>query len=178
MRPSIWFLLGVLLGVGIVSVGNRERKDPLLDRVVAKVNDYTITVRDFNQEARELAPVFKNVSSLPPQMIKSHILDDMVRREVLLEEAQKLNIDKNGGFMKQVENFWRLSLIKELISRKTNELSGQIKDPDPNVKRQKVQEAIQAWADQLTTQAKVTVDREVLNGLPIGGKQGGGYGQR
>jgi len=91
-------------------------------RAVAQVNNYTITVEDFNHEVGFLRPVFRSISAIPPAELKLSILDEMINRELLLEEAQKINIDKDPQFMRQIESFWRLSLIKQLLKYKMGQI--------------------------------------------------------
>ncbi len=152
--------LVLLLAAGVVTgCGPKPHQDQVLDKPLARVNNYIITVRDFQQEAGYLRPVFRTVSPNIPPMMKAAILNDMITRELLLEEAQKLNIDKDAAFMKQVENFWRLSLIKEVWERKTKEFIASIKASDPQIKdadlRQKVQKELESWPDALRKQATI-----------------------
>lgn len=175
-------------------------------QAVAQVNDYTITVDDFNHEVGFLRPVFRSISAIPPAELRVGILDEMINRELLLEEAQKLNIDKDPEFMRQIESFWRLSLIKQLLKHKMAQIEasttvsdaeikaeyarekGQMVPPTslqeiaPQIKeiifRRKVQKAVQAWEDSLKTKAVIKRHYWVLNTIPVDASQGGTNGQR
>ena len=173
----------LLTVVVLTGCSQKPHQDPVLDKPLAKVNNYVITVGDFEQEVGYLRPVFRSISPKVPLMMKAGILNDMINRELLLEEAQKLNIDKDAAFMKQVENFWRLSLIKELWDRKTREVAATVKVSDQEVKdeyeqmkkqdlgldpyekmapeikdmvfRKKVQKELEAWINSLRKNATI-----------------------
>ena len=193
-------LLAVVL-VCFAGCGNKQPQDPVLDKPLAKVNDYTITVRDFNQDTSHWSPVFRSISSVSARKVKQEILDEMINNQVLLQEAQKMNLDKEKDFMKQVENFWRLSLIKQLWDYKTKEVYAHVQVSDAEVAteyariskgrkdapplkeiaehikdslvRRKVQDAMQVWMDNLKKSSSITVDRNILDTLTIaGGKEG------
>jgi hypothetical protein len=170
--------------------GLSSRQEP-----VAQVNKYTITVDDFNHEVGFLRPVFRSISAIPPVELKLGILDEMINRELLLEEAQKNNIDKDPEFMRQIESFWRLSLIKQLLKHKMAEIESEttvtddeinteyaqeksrmespksLKEVAPQLKEiilhRKVQKALQAWEDSLKTTAAIKRYYGVLNSIQV-----------
>jgi len=81
------------------------------NQVVARVNDYTVTVDDFKHEAGiSIAGASKEL-----------ILQDIIIKELLLQEAQKMKLDKNKLFMKEIEDYWKQALIKRLINIKGEE---------------------------------------------------------
>ena len=192
MRLNLLFFLSLV--VFLAGCSPKPHQDPVLDKPLARVNNYVITVRDFQQEVGYLKPVFRSLSPKIPLMMKAGILNDMISRELLLEEAQKLNIDKDAAFMKQVENFWRLSLIREVWRRKTNEVALSVKVFEPEIKeeyerlkkedpgvlpyekmasqikdtifRQKVQKQLESWADSLRSHARIFRYPAALEKLP------------
>jgi hypothetical protein len=83
-------------------------KQPDKDQVVAQVNNYTVTIDDFKHEA----------GMSIPGAAKDLILQDIITKELLLQEAQRMDLDKNKLFMKEIEDYWKQSLIKRLISIK------------------------------------------------------------
>jgi hypothetical protein len=81
------------------------------NQVVAQVNNYSVTINDFKHEA----------GMIIPGASKELILQDIITKELLLQEAQKMKLDKNKIFMKEIEDYWKQSLIKRLISIKGEE---------------------------------------------------------
>lgn len=86
-------------------------KKPDKNQVVAEINNYSVTIDDFKQEAEMTIPGAS----------KDLILQDIIAKELLLQEAQKMNLDKNKQFMKEIENYWKQALIKRLINIKGDE---------------------------------------------------------
>ena len=199
------FLIFLVMLIWFTGCSTKPSGDAVSQQVVARVNNYTITVDDFNHEVGFLRPVIRSISSIPPVELKLSILDEMINRELLLEEAQRLNIDKDPEFMRQIESFWRLSLIKQLLKHKMAQIEAstvvsdeeikaeydreksQMKPPKPlqqvapQIKeiifRTKVQKALQAWEDSLKTTAVIKRYYGALNAIPVGPVKGGANGQ-
>ncbi len=199
------FLIFPLMIIWFAGCSQKHAGNPVSQQAVAKVNNYTITVDDFNHEVGFLRPVFRNISSIPPVEIKLSILDEMINRELLLEEAQKINIDKDPEFMRQIENFWRLSLIKQLLKYKMAQIEasttvseeeikaeyarekGQMQSPKPLqeiasqikgvIYRRKAEKDLQAWEDSLKTNAVIKRYYGVLNATLLDASHGGANGR-
>jgi hypothetical protein len=86
-------------------------KKPDKSQVVAEINNYLVTTDDLRDEAK------LSIYSAS----KEQILQNIIYKELLLQEAQRLNLDKNKDFMKEIENYWKQALIKRLINMKGNE---------------------------------------------------------
>ena len=76
----------ILLGIALLT-GCAKKPDK--DKIVAQINNYQVTIDDFNEEAK---------MSIPGAS-KDQILQDIIIKELLLEEAQKNDLDKNRRFM-------------------------------------------------------------------------------
>lgn len=121
MRTS--YLVGSI-GFALVAVtvccGCGVQKDHAEDpRVVARINDYELTVSDFKSEAR-LLKGNKSLSADPARR-KQELLQEMIDKKVLIQEAQKLNFDKQKSFMKEIERYWEQALLKLLLKKKADE---------------------------------------------------------
>ena len=90
-------------------------------KILAKINNYVMTAKDFNDEAR-LTLSNKNLSD-DPKKAKEELLEDIIDKKILLQEAQKQNFDKGKAFMKEIERYWEQALIKLMVRKKTEELS-------------------------------------------------------
>jgi len=82
-------------------------------QLVARINNYQLTTDDFKDEA----------ALLKGNKSKDEILQEMITKKILLQEAQKLNLDKQKAFMKEIEKYWEQALLKFLIKSKSNEFS-------------------------------------------------------
>jgi len=117
--------------------------------IVAKVNDYEMTVSDF-EEKIEFSPYASN--KMPD---KKDMLDITVREQVLIQEAQKMGLDRNKTFMKTIERYWQQTLIKELLQQKNVEISTMV----PKDERA---EALNKWVEDLMNSADIQVYDDVL----------------
>jgi len=91
------------------------------EKVVARINRFELTVEDFKEEANPL--LMKKYSTYPLTKQKDQLLEELITKEVLLQEAQRLNFDKQKAFMKEIEGYWEQALMKSLINRKLQEFS-------------------------------------------------------
>ncbi|MFH0984196.1 MAG: peptidylprolyl isomerase [Candidatus Omnitrophota bacterium] len=115
------FFLFCLLGL----IGCGESK-PLPGDVVAKVNGYSITSKELEREIAASWPVLQNFQGLSAEALKAKVLDSMIVNQLLIEEAQRLNVDKDPGFMRRIEQDWREELLKAVLVKKNAEFSRKV----------------------------------------------------
>ena len=119
---KIPIIFSIFLLIFVCGCGNKGAKND--DRVLAKVNNYELRVSDF-KEAADPA-LLRRYASYSPSQGKEQLLETLISKEVLLQEAQKLNLDKEKSFMKEIEGYWEQALLKSLINKKIKELSPNI----------------------------------------------------
>ncbi len=90
-------------------------------KIVARINDYELTKYDFESEIALTAPN----KELPedPKKAKEVLLEEIITKKILLQEAQRQNFDKERAFMKEIERYWEQALFKLMIRKKIAELS-------------------------------------------------------
>jgi peptidyl-prolyl cis-trans isomerase C len=100
------------------------------EKVVARINKFELTVEDLKEEVNPL--LMKKYSSSPVLKQKDQVLEELIIKEVLLQEAQRLNLDKQKSFMKEIGGYWEQALMKSLINRKLQEFTPlvQVKEKD------------------------------------------------
>ncbi|UCG34732.1 MAG: peptidyl-prolyl cis-trans isomerase [Candidatus Omnitrophota bacterium] len=91
------------------------------ERVVARVDDYKIIVSDFAVAVSRIAGYGEVRFGIPEA--KEKTLDDLITRAVLIQEAQKQNLDKQKVFIKEIEKYWTQALVKFVLNKKSEELS-------------------------------------------------------
>lgn len=89
--------------------------------VLVKINNYELTEADFQDEARLTAA--SAVYSPDPKKAKEELLNELVNKKILIQEAQKENFDKDRAFMKEIERYWEQALLKLLLEKKAEEFS-------------------------------------------------------
>ncbi len=131
-------------------------KKPDKNKIVAEINNYQLTVDDFKQEAK------MNISGASNEQI----LQDIITKELLLQEAQKNSLDKNRRFMKEIENYWKQTLIKRLIYIKGEEFLASVEGiENKELRMKKAQELLDQWVNELKNKAEIKKYDQVLNSI-------------
>lgn len=110
-------VIGLLCLLVFASAGcSKSEKDK---QVLVKVNNYEISVEEFNEEFAD-SPYAMNDT---PENRKK-FLDGLINRKLILQEAQKLGYDKDARFLKLIERFWEQSLLRVALENKSKEIAG------------------------------------------------------
>ena len=90
------------------------------DNVVLMVNDFKMTKDEFQTEcASEME--YNDIYKTSEKGIQE-LLDCIIKKELLIQEAKRLGIDKDDKFIAAIEKYWEATLIKLLIERKNQEI--------------------------------------------------------
>ena len=96
MKQKFWIILIIALAVG----GCFKPKPP--EEVIARVNDYEITLAEY-EEGFAASPFSARSDKL---LARQEYLSSLIDRKLILQDAQKKNIDKEKEFLKSIERFW------------------------------------------------------------------------
>lgn len=178
-------ILILIIALSLAACGRKEGPE----RIVAAINDYRMTVEDFNYESKEVLRMGKVLGDFPAT--KEDILDALITKEILLQEAQKEGLDKDRNFMKSMELYWEQTLIKNLLMKKSREIletvmvyEDEIADyynkmpPDEKkplaeirddiamrIKMKKEREFMDEWIDRLRSKARIKINKKILDEL-------------
>jgi len=121
MRRYLFLLLFLLVIFGC-SKGAQEKN------IVVKINDYEISKEEFEQD-------FKDSSYARDDTLESRkeFLNNLINQKLILQDAQRKDLDKDGNFLKMIERFWEQSLLKLSIDRKSKQVSGSVSVSDADV---------------------------------------------
>lgn len=120
MKKSILILIVLFMAVGCCPINKQKN-----DKILVKINNYEITVDEFNKDFNDSAYARQdNVQS------KKDFLNFLINKKLMLQEAQKLGLDKEEGFLDMVEGFWEQSLLKVVIERKSKEIASEVQVSD------------------------------------------------
>ena len=108
----------LIIGAGCIVLilaiyGSRGRES---QKVLARINNYVMTVEDFKDEIK-YSP-YAGDETLDIQ----RLLDLAIRKQVLIQEAQRRRLDREKTFMKTIERYWEQTLIKELLEKETRRI--------------------------------------------------------
>lgn len=158
---------------------------------MAEVGDYVFTEKAFRKRAAEWA-YYQGIGALTPEK-KRDLLEQEIDKELLIQEAVRLNLHEDDLFRKTIENYWEQTLITFLLERKNkevkdtiivtseevqdryNKISSQREDLPPlpamaeslerELAEEKRTEAVEEWIRDLRSKTKITIFEENLKAL-------------
>ena len=57
-------------------------------------------------------------------------MEILINRKIILQEAERLGLDKEPDFLRNIERFWEQALLKSTLDRKGREISGRVRITD------------------------------------------------
>ena len=155
------------------------------ERVVAQVNDYKMTVEDLKYELKNVP--YDDASLLETEKGRLDYINRLLEKEILLQEAQKKGLDREKEFMRSIENYWEQALLRLLLQKKSNEISGLIhvydneideyyretgedlsrSDISRIIRQKKETEAMNVWVQELKKRSRMKINEKILNEIFI-----------
>lgn len=90
-------------------------------KILARINDYNLTLEEFQHQLAaelELDRDFKLTKEA-----KKEFLEELIRKEILIQEAKRLQLDRKEKFTKAIERYWESTLIRDLMELKGKEIT-------------------------------------------------------
>ena len=112
--------------------------------VLVEINDYWMTVEEFKDEAKNLSTTERK--KLVTYEGKKDFLDTIIKREVLLQEAQRQELDKDKDFMKTIEKYWEQALLQTLLKKKSREIVETVRVSNQEIEDYRLKTQEQVWA--------------------------------
>jgi peptidyl-prolyl cis-trans isomerase C len=114
-------------GTGCKQQGGEAKTEAKKGVVLAEVNGATITDADFYKEQENLPPYLKPMTETPEG--KKEMLDTMVVRELIMQQAQKDGIDKSPAVAAKLEDLKKRVIVEAFLKKKVEE-SANVSDAD------------------------------------------------
>lgn len=180
MKRSLLLTIGIILIFSVCGCSKKEK-------AAIKIGNIEISAKEFNDALKtsEFAAGDPNQRKL--------FLENYISRRLILQEAEKLGMDRDPQFLQSIQLFWEQSLLKLALARKINELTFSTRVDDAEVRsfyekykekdftgkelsevydsikllisKVKQRKAIQNWTNSLERQAKIQIDYKLL-GIP------------
>lgn len=176
----------VWLCIGLCCCAPKAPEDR--SKILAKVNTYRLTQDEFqSQLAQELE--FEDDYKLT-SMAKEAFLEELIRKELLIQEAKRRKLDQEEKFVRAIERYWESTLIRGLLDLKNREIESktlvtqeeieqlytEMKIRDKNLpaladlekgiekelKEKKQSEMLENWIKELRDKAQITIDKSLL----------------
>lgn len=100
----------------------KETVQPVTGNVLAKVGNWTLTVEDFNERLAALKEVVPDYDPTDVEQNKL-ILEELIRQQLLVQDAENSGIAKDKDIAQAVEEFRRTLLVREVANRLTKDIS-------------------------------------------------------
>ncbi len=185
MKKRFLFPVLALLSLIVFSSCEERAKD---SKVLARINDYELTLSEFQYQLAlesELDKSFKLTDQA-----RKEFLEGLIRKELLIQEARRLKLDRRDDFVRAMERYWESTLIKDLLEIKTRDIEKRVyvsqeeiearyaelknsgKDLPPlekvegeirgEIRERKKTEMLEKWISELRKKAMVTISEDLI----------------
>ncbi len=156
--------------------------------VLARINDYELSLNEFDRQlsaAIEMDPELKLTDEA-----KKAFIEQLIRKELMIQEAMRLKLDREEKFVKTIERYWQSTLIRDLMLLKGEDINQttyisqeemearylkmkeeeetdlvleKVKDQIiAELKDEKKTKKLQEWVNDLWKNATIEIDQELL----------------
>ena len=187
MKNRLLYPFVFVLSLSLLCCGQEKTdKKPVL----AKINDYELTLEEF--EDRLVEDLRLNEDYKVTEEAKKELLEQLIRKELLIQEAKKMDLDRKDDFVKTIERYWESTLIRNLmelkgqkivkrvyvsqeeIEKRYKEMEKSAQDIAPpdeirrkiaeQIKEAKKRERLKEWIEELRKDAEVEINEKLLKG--------------
>lgn len=164
------------------------------EKPAVAVNKLQLTKSDLQEELKNRPAVPPRGTAQDPGDKEPVWLSQLIDRELLVQEAQRLGLNREPDFMRTVEHFWKQALIKQLISLKGREINASLHIYEPQIEayykklaqekgseieplsvlrkdivrtleEETADKAMEDWLLNLRKNARISIDRETIRSL-------------
>ena len=111
--------------VSLVNTGNAD--EPLAKDMLARVGDWTLSMKEFNQRIEGIKKAIPEFDSTKVDA-KRMVLDELIRQQLLVQEARRENLDQTKDIKEAVKDFENTLLVQELVSNLTKDVKATEQD--------------------------------------------------
>lgn len=111
------FLVGLITCLTLAC----SSKDSQDKKVIATINDYPLTLDEFQYELASEMELDKDFKLT--REAKRKFLNRLIQKELLIQEAKRLKLDTREEFRRAIEKYWESTLIKNLLELKGKEIA-------------------------------------------------------
>jgi hypothetical protein len=164
-----------------------EKKEE--NETLAKINDYVLTLDEFQGQLAQEVKLDKEFKLT--KEAKKEFLDQLITKEILIQEAKRQNLDRKEKFVRAIERYWESTLIRDLMEMEQQKIEGrtvvsqeeiemrynEMKNLDKNLPKlesirdnifqkileDKKQRLLKEWSNQLKKRARIEINEELLS---------------
>lgn len=184
-KKSTYWLLIILCA--FLFCCTQEKKEE--NETLAKINDYVLTLDEFQIQLAQEVKLDKEFKLT--KEAKKEFLDQLITKEILIQEAKRRNLDRKEKFIRAIERYWESTLIRDLMEMEQQKIENHtvvsqeeieiryknMKSLDKNlpqlesirhiickeVMEDKKQRLLEEWSNQLKKRARIDINEELLS---------------
>ncbi len=121
MTKNLFYSSLLLLSLSLFCCSTKTTEET---KILARINDYNLTLDSFEYQLAtelELDEDFKLTNQA-----KRNFLEEIMRKQLLIQEAKKLKLDTKDEFIRAIQRYWESTLIRNLIDLKSQEINKKI----------------------------------------------------
>ena len=121
MTKNLFYSSLLLLSLTLFCCSTQQTEET---KILARINDYNLTLDSFEYQLAtelELDEDFKLTSQA-----KRNFLEEIMRKQLLIQEAKKLKLDTKDEFIRAIQRYWESTLIRNLIDLKSQDINNKI----------------------------------------------------
>jgi len=178
-----WVVMSLILGLYSCSQDKSGQ-----DLVLAQINDYALTLNEFNTQLKEELEYDKDFKL--NHDARKRFLDQIITKELLIQEAKRRELDREDKFIRAIERYWEATLIRDLMALEGQAIEkrtvvsqeeiearyGAMLKSDPNqpplaslqdqiaqeIINERKQRSLEEWIGRLKTQAQISVNERLI----------------
>ena len=97
-----------------------SQEKPEETEIVSRINDYNLTLDEFQCQLAAELELDKDFKLT--EQAKRDFLEELIRKELLIQEAKKLKLDRKDKFVRTIERYWESTLIRDIIDLKSKKI--------------------------------------------------------
>jgi len=98
-------------------VDTASRTAPRGPDTLAQVGDWSITQEEFNERLKALKEVLPPEYDVSDTQNKKFVLEELIRQELMVQEARRRGLDKDPDVMMAIDEFQRTLLVRQLADQ-------------------------------------------------------------
>ncbi|NVL90025.1 MAG: SurA N-terminal domain-containing protein [Desulfobacterales bacterium] len=121
MKKNFLYLLVFALFLNLFCCASEKTGE---HETLARINDCDLTLDEFERQLAaemEWDKYFKLTKK-----VKKEFLEGLIRKELLIQEAKRLKLDRKEKFVRAIERYWEATLIRDLMEMKGKEICQRI----------------------------------------------------
>ena len=109
----IYYIIAILIFISGLTIYGLHGSNIKISSPYLSINDRVISKAEFDRMMKKK----------PPHLSRELYIEAIIDRQLLIQEALKMKINKEESFRRLIENFYEQSLINVLLNRKLNSIS-------------------------------------------------------